>query len=679
MTRLATIIVALAACRVANADDAAHWAFRSPTRPPVPQISGLANNPIDAFLPTKGDADRPTLARRLHFDLTGLPPTPAQLDAFLADTDPGAYERLVDRLLASPHFGERWGQHWLDAVRFAESNGYELDGDRPHAWRYRDYVVRAFNADRGYDRFLTEQIAGDELAAGKPPRDVADLLIATGLHRCGPVHIVSGNLDKAAVRQESLNEMVNGLGAAVLGLTVACARCHDHKFDPLPQADYYRLQAYFAAARFSDINIADPAEAKAHADVTKAIEARIAPLKKEIAAIEAPPRARLKAEKTAALPEPARAALAVSVTQRTPEQKKLVEGVQDLIKVPWDELVAALSPDEKSRRAELRRRVRAIEAELPPSLAKAWAVENSGVTPKTHVLKRGDIARKGNEVTPGVPRVIASVGEPPQTRRELAGWLTRPDHPLTARVMVNRVWHHLFGRGIVGTIHDFGTRGTAPTHPELLDWLAVEFAESGWSVKHVVRLAVTSAAYRSAGRERKRLDAEAIRDAILVASGALTATVGGPGVRVPLEPEVYDLIFTENEPDDLWSVTPDVAQHTRRSLYLFAKRNVRQPLFEAFDQPDTLGPCNGRSVSTFAPQALILMNGPFARGQAKALADRLANLPAAQRVDVLYRRALGRLPSDSERRIAASFLEAGGPFEDLCLALFNVNDFVYLR
>ncbi len=696
MTHRATL-VAILACGVAVAGDEPHWSFRPPTRPPVPTVAGPVNNSVDAFVLAKlaaagrtpaAEADRPALARRLYFDLTGLPPTPDQLNAFLADAEPGAYERLVDRLLASPHFGERWALHWLDAVRFAESNGFELDGDRPHAWRYRDYVVRAFNADIGYDRFVTEQLAGDEMAAGKPPREAADLWVATGMHRCGPAHIVSGNLDKAAERQEALNEMVNGLGAAVFGLTVACARCHDHKFDPLPQADYYRLQAYFAAAHDAEINIADPAEAAAHAARSRPLDARIAPLKKEIEALEAPHRDRLKAEKTAALPEPAREALAVAEQKRTPAQKKLVAGVGDLIAVRWDELVAALPADQKARRAELRAQVRAIESERPPPPARAWAVEAGGMTPKTYVLKRGSLARKGDVVTPGVPRAIASANELPKTRRELAAWLMRTDHPLTGRVMVNRIWHHLFGRGLVGTIHDFGTRGDPPTHPELLDWLAVEFAEHGWSVKHMVRQMVASATYRRAAdgsydpllahRSRKRLDAEAIRDAILVASGELTVAAGGPGVRVPLEPAVYDLIFTEQEPDGLWPVTPDSAQHTRRSLYLFAKRNVRQPLFEAFDQPDTLGPCNGRAVSTFAPQALILMNGPFARAQAKALSERLANLSSAERVDGLYRRTLGRLPSEAERRIAESFLVGGGPLDDLCLALFNVNDFVYV-
>jgi hypothetical protein len=733
-----------------TAADREHWSFRPPIRPPLPspRTTGWVRTPVDRFILVKleavgvdpaPDADRRTLIRRVFFDLTGLPPTPGQVEDFLADTAPDAYEKVVDKLLASPHFGERWAQHWLDVVRFAETNGYELDADRPHAWRYRDYVARSFNADKPYDRFLTEQIAGDLLAAGKDPKAVPDLLIATGMHRCGPNHVVSGNLDPAMIRQENLTEMVNGVGAAVLGLTVGCARCHDHKFDPLPQADYYRLQAFFAAARYKEVSLVSREDKTRHQNLVEEVENQTAPLKKQVGAIEAPYRARLAAEKRAALDTTAKAALSTPTDKRTEDQKKLVKNIQPLLKVEWDEVLAALSPDDRERRQKLRDQIHALEATIPPPPAHAWAVVHEEPVPKTFLLKRGDVGRYGAEVRPGLPRVLVSADVNPKDRLDLAKWLTRPDHPLTARVIVNRLWQHYFGRGIVGTPNDFGTRGDPPTHPELLDWLARELVEpttpggvgkpAPWSLKRIHRLIVTSAAYRQASRvaaseaakkvdpdnrllwrqNRKRLEAEAIRDAVLAAAGTLNREIGGPSVRVPLEPEVYDLIFTEAEPDNLWPVTPDLRQHTRRSFYLLAKRNVRLPMLEAFDQPDALTPCAARAVSTFAPQALILMNGPFTQDQSRRLASKLAweGTRPDEWIDGLFRRALGRLPTDAERRKANGFLirqvelvrdrlltrqpvamppdlpgwadpAASTALADLCLAVFYTNEFVYV-
>jgi hypothetical protein len=683
----------------------AHWSLVPPARPTVPSA---AAHPIDAFvraklaaagIPPAPPADKLALVRRAFLDVTGLPPTPAEIDRFVNDPSPDAWEKLIDRLLASPHFGERWAQHWLDVVRFAETNGYELDADRPDAWRYRDYVVRSLNADKPYTQFIREQVAGDELAAGKDAKAAADLLVATGMHRCGPVHVVGGNLDQAQLRQERLTEMVNGLGAAVLGMTVACARCHDHKFDPLSQADYYRLQAFFAAAEYKDHPLASKAERQAYDEAAEKAAAGIHPRNREVQAIEAPYRKKLKEAKVAALDGPTRAAFAVEAAKRTPEQKKLVQSAQPLVNVSWDEVLAALSPEDRAKRQKLRDEVRAIEEARPPPPAKAWGLVRAETVPPTRVLRRGDPNRPKDEILrPGFPRALTRTAARPTTRTELADWLCDPRHPLTARVAVNRVWHHYFGRGIVGTVNDFGTRGDHPSHPELLDWLAVEFAEGGWTPKRLHRLILTSETYRQAARvpappaaaaadpdnrllwrmNRKRLDGEAIRDAMLAAAGTLNRQVGGPSVRVPLEPEVYDLIFTEAEPDGLWPVTADPKQHGRRSLYLFAKRNVRLPMLEAFDQPDTLTPCNGRGVSTYAPQALILMNGPFAREQGRALA---ASLPAADPLPELYRRAVGRPPTDAERAAAGRFLE--GPdrataLADLCLAVFNTNEFVYV-
>jgi hypothetical protein len=663
-------------------------------------------------------ADRLTLLRRVTFDLTGLPPAPEEQDAFLADDRPGAYERVVERLLASPHYGERWAQHWLDVARYAETNGYEADGERPQAWRYRDYVVAALNADKPYDRFVTEQLAGDLLArSAEPPARRAELLIAAGFNRCGPVHQVGGNVDAAVGRQEVLTEMTSAVGAAFLGLTVACARCHDHKFDPIPQADYYRLEAFFSAARPREVDLATPAERADFERRTRELNEQLAPLRKELTALEAPYQKRLREAKKAKLEPAYREALAVEPKKRTPEQKKLAADAEVLLKVTWDEVVAALSPADRDRRADLRRRMHEREAHRPPRPAQAWTVADGGGTLESHVLKRGNPHNKGARVGPDFPRALRrSDGNPADARRdrlELAHWLTRPGHPLTARVIVNRLWQHHFGRGLVRTPNDFGTRGEPPTHPELLDWLATELVRGGWSLKHLHRLMVLSNAYQQASRvrdaaaeradpdnrllwrmSRQRLEGEALRDNALATAGELDRRLGGPMVRVPLEPEVYALIFTEGEPDGLWPVTPDARAHARRSLYLFNKRNVRLPLLEAFDQPDTLTSCPVRPVSTFAPQALILLNGPFMQGRARTFAARLAReggQAPADRVALAYRLALSRPPRPAELRLALDFLADQGrllrdrpdaaqaALTDLCLALLNSNEFLYVN
>jgi hypothetical protein len=758
MTRPATLLAAICALLAislrARTDDRGyvdpdltpadreHWAFKPPARPQDPVVSGAntVRNPVDAFIVTRlrkdgllpsPEADRLTLVRRVTLDLTGLPPSPAEVDAFLKDTSPDAYEKLVDRLLASPHFGERWATHWLDVVRFAESNGYEMDAERPHAWRYRDYVVRSFNADKPYDVFLTEQIAGDELAAGKDPREAAELLVATGLHRCGPVHVVGGNLDADVLRQEVLTEMVNGLGSAVLGLTVGCARCHDHKFDPVSQGDYYRLQAFFAGTRYADVDFATDAEKAARKKAADELTAKITPLKNQVNAIDAPHRATVARQKRDRLEPKYKDALAVAADKRTAEQKKLAAEAQTLLKVSWDEVLAAMSTAEREKRAALREQQHALEARMPPPTAAAWAVKTTDPNEKAFVLKRGSPKSKWSAVVPSFPRVLVTAEAQPKTRTELAKWLTRPDHPLTARVIVNRLWQHHFGRGLVASPNDFGVKGVRPSHPELLDWLATELVRNKWSLKHVHRLLVLSATYRQSSTakpspvtttadpenkllwrmNRRRLEAEAIRDSVLAAAGTLNRAVCGPSVKVPLEPEVYDLIFTEGEPDGLWPVTPDPAQHTRRSIYLLNKRNVRLPLFEAFDQPDSLNSCAVRPESTFAPQALILMNGPFVQEQGKRLAVRLLRECGPdlwKQYELLYRRAVGRPPTNAERKIAVEFVTGQAelvrdrvrarqpvglsPAElppgsdaatvravaDLCAAVFNTNEFVYV-
>jgi hypothetical protein len=715
--------------------------------------------PVDGFIRARLDqvglrpaepADRAPLLRRVTFDLTGLPPTPRELDDFLQDTRPDAYVRVVERLLASPHYGERWAQHWLDVVRYAESNGYEADAERPHAWRYRDWVVAAFNADMPYDRFLREQLAGDLVGKTQQPGSIdrADqnlLLIAAGFNRCGPVHQTSGNIDPVIGRQEVLTEMTNGVGAAFLGLTIACARCHNHKFDPFTQGDYYRLQAFFSTAKPREADLATPADREEYGRRHHELDARIAPLRRQLTELEAPYRQRLTQAKKDALEPAYRAALAVEPKKRTPEQRQLAANAEILIKVAWDEIVNALGPADRERRTQLRQQLHNLEAQKPPPPPKAWTIEEDGTARTAQVLKRGDPHKPAETVTPGVPRILSGGRQPlehPRTqgadaprsaaadRIALADWLTRPDHPLTARVIVNRLWQHHFGRGLVATPNDFGLRGEPPTHPEVLDWLACELVEHGWSLKHMHRLMVLSATYQQSSRwsdprgrqldpdnrllarmNRRRLEGEALRDNALAVAGTLNTQLGGPMIRVPLEPEIYELIFTEEEPDGLWPTTPVARQHTRRSLYLYNKRNVRLPLLEAFDQPDTLTSCPVRPVSTFAPQALILLNGPFLREQAAAMAARLLHeSPRGERdcINRAYRLALARPPTGGEQGVAADFLREqselirdrlrrglpvavpGGlprgvdparaaALADFCLALFNRNEFLYVE
>ena len=764
-----------------------YWAFRKPSRPQIPKVKNRSwvRTPIDAFILAKLEekglqpsprADKRTLIRRVTFDLTGAPPTPEEINAFLADRSPRAYERVVKRLLASPRYGERWAQHWLDVVRFGETNGFELDAEREQAWRYRDYVVKSLNDDKPYDRFITEQIAGDELDPNS-----FEMRVATGFLRAGPQHVVAGNQDLAVNRQEWLTEVMFGVGNGIMGLTVGCARCHDHKFDPIPQADFYRLQAFFAASDNYDFKRPTKEQEQAYLAAVKAHKEKLKPILDQIAAIEKPYKEKLTAAKRARLEPMFADALAKEEKLRSGEEKRLAKEAQSMLEIKWNELVATLSPEEREKRAALRRQMHDIDLYAPDPLPKALAVADTlNPTPPINILKGGDPHRVGDEAPPRFPSVTLPKDAPPEAEIEpvqigefkstgrrlaLARWLTRPDNPMTARVMVNRLWHYHFGRGVVATPNDFGRNGQQPTHPELLDWLAVEFMNptwsagdgatgrrgdgannpqsairdpqsSGWSLKRMHELIVLSEAYQqssapSSGEaeakakidpddkllwrmNRRRLDAEEIRDAVLAVSGELTEQLGGPSIKVPLEPEVYDTIFTEYEPDNLWPVHPDPRQHTRRSLYLVRKRNVRLPLLVAFDAPDLMGVCGARQVSVHALQSLTLMNSEFMLRQSRALAGRLfkeAGGDERAMISRLYELTLARKPRSDELRLTQSFLKGQaavireriargeavsklkdlpkGPksmdeataaaWVDLCLATMNLNEFVYVK
>ncbi|HEV3165580.1 MAG TPA: DUF1549 domain-containing protein, partial [Isosphaeraceae bacterium] len=590
---------------------ASRWAFQPVRRPEVPRLDAGAGvrNPIDAFVRKAQhelgivpgvEADRVTLIRRLSLDLTGLPPSPGDVDAFLSDERPDAYERLVDRLLAAPAYGERWGRFWLDLARYADSAGFEEDTKRPDAWRYRDWVVDALNADIPFDRFVALQLAADELAADEPRHKAA-----LGFLRNGAA---VGNQRSEKIRMDELDDVVSTTSSVFLGLTVACARCHDHKFDPIPMEDYYRLVAVFAPARFADVPLVTTAEEEQHRKASQNVDEQAEVFRAAILAIERSARERLEAENRAAFPEAWRKALASGdlAALTKDEQDDLAQRVN----VRPEDLDEALSALDRSVRDELRARVAVVEARRPQPLPMAPGVVESGSkAAPVPLLFRGDVARKGQAMRPGPLRAVEgrvvdfAAAKPGATstgrRSALATWIVSERNPVTARVQVNRLWQGHFGEGLVPTPSDFGSMGEKPALPELLDWLAAEFLASGWSQKALHRLIVTSATYRQSSRIRseaqeadpenalcwrypvRRLDAETIRDAILWCAGSLNLQRGGPGVFPPIDPSV---IRTGNIPR--WPLDaqegPDV---WRRSLYLFRMRSVPIPLLEVFDLP----------------------------------------------------------------------------------------------
>ncbi len=604
-----------------------HWAFQPVRRPALPAVKDRAwvRNGIDRFVLSRLEkeglapspaADRATLIRRLRLDLLGLPPSPADVDAFLADDRPDAYERLVDRLLASPHYGERWGRHWLDAARYADSDGYEKDNGRPFAWRWRDWVLNAFNADLPYDRFVVEQLAGDLL-----PTATTEQRVATGFHR-NTLTNTEGGADQEQFRVEAVVDRVNTTARVFLGVTMGCAQCHDHKYDPLSQREYYQLFAFFNSD--AEVNVPAP---------TPAGEAAYRKQQAEHAARRQALARQIEERKTA------------SANPAKPDPKLA-------------QLTRALATHDKA----------APRSPMAPTLAL-------GKPRKTHVMMRGDFLRPGVEVRPGVPAVLPPLKEAANpTRLDLARWVASPENPLTGRVLVNWAWHKYFGRGIVPTPEDFGTQGERPSHPELLDWLADEFTRGAsgevhprrWSLKELHRLTVTSATYRqsSKGRPelrrrdplnvllarqgRQRLEAELVRDAALAASGLLATTVGGPSVRPPQPPGVSELTYAGSA---RW-VESTGADRYRRGLYIWFQRTSPYPTLTTFDAPEGILCCVRREKSNTPLQALTLMNDTAFVECARALSRRIVEeRPRAGREERArhgFRLCLGRSPSDRE-------------------------------
>ncbi len=683
-----------------------HWAYVKPVRPPLPAVqdSDWPRNAIDFFvlarlekegLAPAPSADRARLIRRVFLDLIGLPPTPVEIDAFLAADRPDAYERLVDRLLASPHYGERWARQWLDLARYADSNGYQRDGFRT-AWPYRDWVIQAFNQDLPFDRFTVEQMAGDLL-----PGAGLEQKIATGFHRCNTVN-VEGGVDREEVRVLGVLDRVNTTATVWLGTTLACAQCHNHKYDPFSQRDYYQLFAYFnntpietaenagAAREFTGpkMELPQPPEREAH---RQALARRRDQLDKEMKVLldkKAPQQAEWERRQLADMEQlkklsaNLRKILAVAVEQRSKKQQ------QDLA-----DHFASLQPDLQQMRQGLTEMDKQLDA-LRPSTTLVL-VEMDRPRP-THVLKRGNFLDLGPSVRTGVPATLHSLppGAPPN-RLGLAQWLVAPDNPLLGRVTVNRWWAEFFGHGLVATLEDFGTQGKSPSHPELLDWLATEFvapssqsthpsvegdeiissrpgrdgSARGWSMKAVHRLIVTSATYRQASRltpelrqrdpdnhlyargPRFRLDAEMIRDNALAVSGLLSLKMGGPPVLPPQPPGVWTVTGVV---DNTYRMSPGEDRY-RRGVYTIWRRSAPYASFVAFDAPDRAS-CTVQRPRTNTPlQALTLMNDPVYVEAAIALARRILTeqdgLTDRERVVYAFRLCLARLPQPDEVRL----------------------------
>jgi hypothetical protein len=742
----------LAAEDFASDTDRDFWAFRPPARPPIPDLAcgGSLRSPIDLFVGARlraegldfsAEAEAHTLLRRASFDLLGLPPSLDLMEEFLEDESPAAFERLLDRLLASPRYGERWGRHWLDVAGYADSEGAtETDLPRPHAWKYRDYVVSAFNTDLPYDVFLTEQLAGDELARF-PGAELNEantrLLAATGFLRMA----ADGTADAAnnpAGRNQVVADTLRIVSSGILGLTLGCAQCHDHRYDPFSQRDYHRLRAAFDPA--FNLERWKPPPARRVSLWTDADRAHAAEVDAQVAAKAAERREREAAsihavvEKLIAEKVLAGDQEAVRSAQATPEDQRSEEQKAVLAQHPFLAVTSGTlyQYDEKAVEAlrKLDAEIAAIAARKPAEDFVRALSEEPGNVPPSRLFVRGDPEQPAEEVEAGVPEVLAPPGrelslaaaveveaseldglKTSGRRLRLARWLTAPRHPLTSRVFVNRLWLHHFGRGLVATAGDFGTQGEPPSHPEILDWLAVELADGGWTLKRLHRLLMSSAVYRQASATREdcaqrdpeekllwrkplvRLEGEAVRDALLAASGALSLHAGGPPVPVKEDAAGRVVVGADRKGP---SNTPgeDVplgAEAWRRTVYVEVRRTRPLSFTQAFDVPVMETNCTARSASVVATQALTLLNSTFAREQADLFARRLEREAPddTARIRLGFEIALGRTPTDGEAAQSLEFLQSeaaargGGDalhaaLVEFCQVLFNTSEFITL-
>jgi mono/diheme cytochrome c family protein len=679
-----------------------------PTPPAVKNVDWPANS-LDAFILQRVEAanlspspaaERRALARRLYVDLTGLPPTYDQVEAFIADDRPDAYEQLVDNLLASPQAGQHMARMWLDVVRYSDSNGFDWDEFRPRAWLFRDYVIRSLNADKPFNHFVTEQLAGDEILQGPPQSaDEQDSLIATGYLRIGPQDNSSALFnEQARSRAEWMADLTETTASAFLGLTYSCCRCHDHKYDPLSQADHFRLRAFFEPLRYADdLSIDLASEQQAIAEHNGALDAQIQPLKDQRGALREEVKKRIAAE--------------------TPESSD-------------KQIVKAFSDEEKARDKQLDEQIDSLNGQRRSPSRALLATDNTDEPPPTHILYQGDYKQPRDVVLagfvsaldPSPASVVPSLNPMTKGRRlTLAAWITSPDNPLTARVLVNRLWQMHFGRGLVGTPNDFGLAGDAPTNFELIDYLATELVRSDWSIKHVQRLIVTSSTYRQASSKSpqldaidpdnqlharqnlRRLSAEQLRDSLLAVSGLLTQKSSGAPMWPELPPEVLQAnpAFLDDNPEKTkgWYPSPEHEQLCR-SIFLVQKRTVRIPLLETFDLPENQTSCARRNTSTVAPQAFTLLNSPLATKAAAAASTEAVRRAAKCRsgtpcltnptqpqqtnpdqlsaqITAAFQQILARNPTPSEHAACAALLE-NHSHQELCRALLNLNEFIYL-
>lgn len=683
-------------------DDRRYWAFQPISDAPAPAIppNPRRSSPIDNFIHTKlasaqlapsPEADRRALLRRVWFDLVGLPPDADTLDEFLADSSPDAYQRQVDRLLAHPAHGERWAQHWLDLVRYAESDGFKQDDYRPTAWRYRDYVIRSLNSDKPYDRFVQEQLAGDELA----PQD-SDALVATGYLRHWMYEY--NQRDVRSQWNNILNDITDVTSDVFLGMGLGCARCHDHKYDPLLQKDYYRLQAFFAALQpRDDMPLGTPEQLAEHAARLADWEAKTSEIRRETAELEAAIRAKIADAAIDKFPKDVRPMLRKPLAERDPFERQLADlaNRQVLLEQKNVKMDAKLKDEAKEKWLALQKRLAEYDIDKPAPLPAAQAATDVGPAASPTYIPG---TRNASAIAPGFLSVldphdaqIIPPSENPQStgrRLTLARWITRPDHPLTSRVIVNRLWQYHFGRGLVRTSSDFGRLGEPPTHPELLDWLARSLVAHDWQMKPLHRELVSSATYRQSSltpasetarlvdpdnrlwwrMDIRRLGAEQIRDSLLAVTGELRREAAGPSVD--------------------W-------QQPRRTVYTKVLRNVREPLLDAFDSPDHIISTPDRNVTTTPTQALLMINGGYTQARARQFAAQLSTRPdesPEQRLTFAYRAALGRAPTADETRDALEYLEQScatassdnrstvrdAAWLDLCHVLLNANEFLYV-
>lgn len=702
--------------------DRQHWAFQ-----PLKRVRGSS---VDEFvlqaqrardLTHAPAAKAGVLVRRAYFDLVGLPPTPEEMERWsqrIEHEQSMGFAELVEHLLAQPQHGERWARHWLDVARYADSNGMEGDHDRPNAYHYRDFVIRALNEDMPYDQFVRWQLAGDEIAPDEPTAIAATGFIAAG---------ISENLDvpmeeeKLRLRANELDDMVSTTGQALLGLTLACARCHDHKYDPLPTRDYYRLTRVFNAGDRMDAPLATREEIAKHQTAMAkwqpkrdaAVQARDAWLNKA----RAPLLETVLGPKVAQLPISDAEKQSLLKLPMTEDAEKLAARFRKELRTGDKAYVELLKPKQRRRWNALDERVDDLEHQKPSALPQGFVFADFGPEPReTWFFERGDFLARREKMDLGFLSVLQRDKSPAdywqsarsnaqregstQQRRALADWMTDLDHGagvLLARVMVNRVWQHHFGEGLVRTVSDFGTRGEPPTHPELLEWLVGEFIRSGWSVKHLHRLIMTSACYQQATgtpqpgdpdnrwltrRRPQRIESEILRDTMLSAAGTLNLKMHGPSVKAPIPIEAMQ---ARNVKDPYPKDAQDTPETRRRSVYLFHKRVVQNPLMLAFDAPDSQQSCGRRMNTVVAPQALALLNDPFVRQRARELAARLqetAGNDAKAQVQLAFHLCLQRAPSAEEEKDALTFLATPNSSADVltsfCQTLFGLNEFIYI-